>query len=150
MQTLKSFKCGSSYFFSSYSDYKIKDCDEIQLCDTLIKDIKVLNLKQDKMDIFFVKQLNKPSEYIESCFEKNVPPMRAGKFLIPEFSNYINFTIEDLKKLKPCFDNMDEKHSYEKIIFDSYVENDGFYLTDEQRNKAYDDYKQKRKNIYNN
>ena len=42
------------------------------------------------------------------------------------------------------FEKIDEKHRYEKVIFDSYVENDGFFLTDEQRLRAYEEYKMAR------
>ena len=38
------------------------------------------------------------------------------------------------------FGNEIAKHLYEKIIYDSYVTNDGFYLTDEQLNDSYKEY----------
>lgn len=66
------------------------------------------------------------------------------KFLIPEFNEYINFTIDDLKSILHIFENMDSKHSYEKIIAESYIENNGFFLTDKQRRKAYAEYKKSR------
>lgn len=147
MNTLYQFKCGSSYFFSSFPDYVVKDYDELHICDYLIKDSKILNLKTEKQDIFFIKEMP-VSEHIDDCLNSGVP-MRAGKYLIPEFSRHIGLTIEDLKQLKPCFDNMDDKHSYEKIIFESYLKNGDFYLTDEQLKEAYEDYKKKRPLTYN-
>ena len=39
---------------------------------------------------------------------------------------------------------MDSKHTYEKIIADAYIENNGFFLTDEQRDMAYNEYKKTR------
>ena len=70
--------------------------------------------------------------------------MKAGKFLIPEFNEYINFTIDDLKSICYIFNEMDSKHSYEKIIADAYIENNGFFLTDEQRDMEYKEYKKTR------
>ena len=71
--------------------------------------------------------------------------MKAGKFLIPEFNEFIGFTIEDLKSILHVFENMDDKHSYEKIIANAYIENGGFFLKDRQRYNAYLEYKKKRK-----
>lgn len=147
MKTLRKFKCGSSYFFSRYRDYKLKDDDEVHVCDKLLGKSTVLNLKKDGMDIFFVKDMS-PKEHIESCLGPGVPPMRAGKYLIPEFNIYIGFSIEDLKALDECFERMDKKHTYEKIIYEAYIENGGFYLTDEQRERAYEEYKRTRPDIY--
>lgn len=73
--------------------------------------------------------------------------MIVGKFLIAEFNKEIRFTIDDLKKFEQIFDKMDEKHMYEKIIYDSYIENGDFYLTDLQRDKAYKEYKKYRNEV---
>ena len=67
--------------------------------------------------------------------------MQLGKFLVPAFVEAIGFTIEDLKKLQPLADNLDDKHKYEKVIYDSYIQNNDFTLTDEQLQKAYLEYK---------
>lgn len=71
--------------------------------------------------------------------------MKAGKFLVPEFANYIGLTIDDLKILEPMFRNMDEKHKYEEVIYDAYVSNNAFILTNEQRKKAFEIYINTRK-----
>ena len=39
---------------------------------------------------------------------------------------------------------MDNNHAYEKIIYDSYIENNDFYLTESQLNRAYKEYKKYR------
>ena len=70
--------------------------------------------------------------------------MVVGKFLIPEFNKKIGFTIDDLPKIKPLIDRLDEKHIYEKIIYESYLENNSFTLTEDQRLKAYKKYKETR------
>ena len=70
--------------------------------------------------------------------------MRVGKFLVPEFAEYIGLTIDDLKKLDSMFEELDEKHQYEVLIYNSYIDNNGFFLTDEQRDEAYRVYKEAR------
>ena len=55
--------------------------------------------------------------------------------------------IQDLKRLEPLTKVMDEKHTYEKIIFDAYIQNDGWWLTEDQRMAAYKEYKRTRKYI---
>ena len=70
--------------------------------------------------------------------------MAVGKLLVPELVKYMNITIDDLKKFKFAIDEIQEKHSYEKIIYDSYIKNNDFVLTQEQRDKAYQEYKKYR------
>ena len=144
MKTIQKFKMGSSYFFDRYDDYKIKDNDELHIVDEFIFPNRVcMNMKLfDGNDIFIFKNTDK-QEYINDVYESGVN-MKVGKFLISEFNKYINFTIDDLKSLQPIFDNMDEKHTYERVIFESYLKNGDFFLTDEQRMEAYKEYKRSR------
>ena len=72
--------------------------------------------------------------------------MAAGKFLSPELAEYMNITIDDLKLFQSAFDNIDKRHTYEKVIYESYIKNNAFVLTDEQRNEAYKLYKENKKN----
>ena len=101
-----------------------------------------MNMKIDGRDVFMYKNMDKKG-FMDEVFETNVF-MKAGKFLIPEFNEYIGFTIEDLEKMRPMFEQIDYRHGYEKIIFEAYLENGGFFLTDEQRDKAYAEYKDER------
>lgn len=64
-----------------------------------------------------------------------------GKFLVPSFVKEIGFTIEQLKELRHLRDSLDEKHRYEKYIYDCYIENDDFVLSDEQLKEAYKIYR---------
>ena len=148
MKPIKIFNIGSSCFFKDYfPDYVEKDRDELQIMDTFFPSkTNVLNLKDGKNDVFFWRNMDKEG-FIEDCLACN-GPMRAGKFLVKEFADYIGLEINDLKKLGPIFNSMDEKHTYEKIIYESYIENNGFYLTEQQRKKAYEEYKRKRPEIY--
>lgn len=143
MKPIKQFIIGSKYFFDTYSDYITKDIDELCIMDTFSpKETNVLNMKIKGKDVFFYRNMDK-NGFIKDTIESNVP-MRVGKFLIPEFCEFIGFTVDDLKTFDAIFNKMDDKHKYEKIIYESYLENNDFTLTDEQRLKAYNEYKKRR------
>lgn len=59
--------------------------------------------------------------------------MQVGKFLVPAVATELKLTIQDLKKLKPLITKLDVEHIYEEAIYEAYIENNGFFLTDEQR-----------------
>ena len=133
---------GSTYFFKDIEDFKPKDIDTLELVDNP-KDFKYsYQLTGHGKCIFKWKKMS-PIEFIQISLSNNCP-MELGKFLIPEFCKEIGFTIDDLKQLQTLRDTLDDKHKYEAIIFDAYVDNDDFYLTDEQLNNAYQEYKKYR------
>lgn len=133
---------GSQYFFSCYEDFNSKDIDEIEIIETN----EFNNMRQltgQGKCLFQLKKQNSAEEYIENALRSNLG-MVVGKFLIPEFCEEIGFGIENLPKLNPLIDKLDDKHKYEAIIFDSYVNNGSFSLTNEQREMAYNSYKESR------
>lgn len=132
---------GSNYFFHQYPDFKSADIDKIELVDTDEFKEKRIIRGQGK-DYFYLKR--KPKDQLIQDALKSKLPMVVGKFLIPEFNKQINFTIEDLPKIKPLIDRLDEKHKYEEIIYNAYIENKSFTLTEEQRDAAYRRYKEVR------
>lgn len=148
MKPILTYKIGSSYFFKNYEDYLQKDNDELCIMDRFPDFIKtnVLNMKKDGDDVFFYRDMGK-DEFLKETLESGVP-MKVGKFLIPEFSEHLGVTIEDLKILESLFDSLDEKHSYEKIIYNAYLKNGGFWLTKEQLDKAYYEYRRTRPDRY--
>lgn len=138
MKIIKQFTIGSNVFFKNFTDYFSKDIDELIICDELIDNKKCLNMKIKNKDIFLYKQMEK-QEMIEFDLNSNVN-MKAGKYLVPEFANYIGLTIEDLKVFKNMFENIDNKHFYEKLIFNFYIQNNSFSLTKNQLDEAYKEY----------
>lgn len=132
---------GSNYFFNKYDDFKSTDIDKIELVDTNEFKEKRIIRGQGK-DYFYLKR--KPKEQLIQDALKSNLPMVVGKFLIPEFNKQIHFTIEDLPRLQPLIDKLDEKHKYEEIIYNAYIENKSFTLTEEQRDAAYRRYKEAR------
>lgn len=133
---------GSRYFFSVYDDFVGKDRDEIQVIET--EDfLHIRQITGLSKCLFQVRKKPSVDEYIKWDVESNVP-MSVGKYLIPEFCAEIGFTIADLPKVKSLVDRLDPKHRYEEIIYNSYIENGSFMLTDEQRFRAYKSYKESR------
>jgi hypothetical protein len=55
--------------------------------------------------------------------------MVIGKFLVPGFCQEIGMNVSDLSKLAPLLELLDKQHEYEKIIYNSYIENNSFTLT---------------------
>lgn len=138
------FRIGSTYFFSCYPDFNPSDTDELEFEESpvLYKNFMQLRAK-DKTKCHFWWKKRSPEEFVEYTLTTNLP-MEIGKFLVPEVNEYLGFTIDHLKQLEPVVEKLDDRHKYEKIIFDSYIENNDFYLTDEQRLSAYKEYKKYR------
>lgn len=133
---------GSQYFFSCYDDFKSKDIDEIQIIETdEFKQMRQIS-GQGKC-LFQLKKHNSKDEYIEWALKSSIG-MVLGKFLVPEFCAEIGFTVEDLRQLAPLVEKLDDKHKYEAIIYDSYLQNGEFSLTSAQRDSAYKSYKESR------
>ena len=133
---------GSQYFFSQYSDFNSKDIDEIEIIDTN----EFQNMRQltgKGKCLFQLKKLNNADDYINKALESKLG-MVIGKFLVPEFCQEIGMDINDLLKLAPLLKLLDDQHEYEKIIYDSYIENNSFTLTNAQRERAYKSYKDSR------
>ena len=133
---------GSKYFFGCFKDFTSHDTDYIVLEENP-KDYKnVKNIRGNGLDMFYWRKML-PEEFIEHTLSSGTP-MQLGKFLIPEVVESLGFTIDNLEKLRPLVEKLDNKHKYEGIIFDSYIKNKSFSLTREQLCKAYIEYKKYR------
>ena len=63
---------------------------------------------------------------------------KTYKEILKEQENPLFYlSIDDLKRLKPIIAKLDDKHKYEEVIYNAYLENNDFVLTDEQRQEAY-------------
>lgn len=139
---MNKYLMGSQYFFSCYDDFTSKDIDEIQIIETN-EFSQVRQITGQGKCLFQLKKHPLKKDYIDWALQSKIG-MVIGKFLIPEFCEEIGFTIEDLPILCPLIDRLDDKHKYEEIIYNSYIQNNAFALTDEQRMKAYKSYKESR------
>lgn len=126
---------GSNVFFKDIEGFNSKDIDILELVDNPT-DFKYLRQFRFKDKCVFQWRNMPVDEFIDAELLMNVP-MSVCKFLCPEFIKLKGVTIEQLKRLQPLVDNMDEKHMYLKTIYDFYIANNDFTLTDEQLNEAY-------------
>lgn len=133
---------GSTYFFKDIKDFKSEDIDRVLIVDNP-KGFNYVRQTSGQGTCLFEWKRMTPEEYIAYSLNSKLA-MSVGKFLVPEFCKEIGFTIEHLKKLEPVFNRMDSKHKYEQIIFNAYLQNNDFILTDEQRDEAYKSYKKAR------
>lgn len=125
------FKVGSTYFFKDYPSFISKDIDEVEFEENpkLYKYFMQFRKTDGSRCLFKWKKMS-ADEFVKYMLNTKTP-MEIGKFLVPEVANYLGFTIEHLKQLQPVIDKLDNKHKYEKIIYDSYIENNDFYMTQE-------------------
>lgn len=135
---------GSKYFFSCYPDFVGNDVDEIELVNTT-EFAQMRQITGRGKCVFQMKRHKNKQAYIDWAVKSKMG-MVIGKFLVPEFCKAIGMKVTDLPKLAVLIDRLDAKHQYEKIIYDSYIENGSFTLTDEQRARAYQSYKDSRGN----
>lgn len=126
---------GSNVFFKDIEGFNSKDTDILELVDNPT-DFKYLRQFRFKDKCVFQWRNMPVDEFIDAELLMNVP-MSVCKFLCPEFIKLKGLTIEQLKRLQPLVDKMDEKHMYLKTIYDFYIANNDFTLTDEQLNEAY-------------
>lgn len=139
-ESKQKFRVGSTYFFNEYPDFTPNDIDEVEFEEhpKLYKNVMQFR-KKDKSRCYYKWRKMSADEFVKYTLNTKLP-MELGKFLVPEVVDYLGFTITHLKALAPIADKLDDKHSYEKVIYNSYIENNGFYLTQEQRDKAYAEY----------
>jgi hypothetical protein len=135
------FLVGSNVFFRGYfEDFESKDVDSLILEDEPRGYENVRQFHFKDRCIFQWRRMKK-DEFIDLSLEKGLG-MELGKFLVPEFARELEMDINDLEKLRPLAEKLDEKHLYEKVIYDAYIENCRWFLTDEQRIEAYRIYKE--------
>lgn len=143
MNIIKKIQIGSKVFFSKFKDYNSKDNDWFILVEDFIKGKNSMrcNIKDDDL-IMYRKDITK-KEMLEEC---KLVSLKIGKFLVPEFIKYYKVTIKDLKTLVDLCEKLDDAHKYEKIIIESYIQNNKFELSEEQLSLAYEEYKKYRIN----
>jgi hypothetical protein len=144
---MKKIIIGSYPFFSKYPDYKSHDVDYMIFEDNPIgyKNFKILRFMKKGSDCYYWRNMPK-QEFIDYELNHiNEVPMAINALLVPEVCQYKGITLEDLKQFEFAFEKMDKKHTYLKNIYDAYIKNGGFVLTNEQRNEAYKVYKEARK-----
>ena len=131
------FKVGSRAFFEGMPGFEPNDLDEVEFEDepVLYRD-KMQFRKKDGTRCLFKWRRMSADEFVEHALRSDLP-MEAGKFLVPEVAEYLGITMDHLKKLGPVFERMDDRHAYERSIFEAYVKNNAFELTEYQKAYSY-------------
>jgi hypothetical protein len=140
---IKKILAGSRYFFDQIEGFNPGDTDYILIVD----DLNVFKKHIHKnYTCYFLYRLSTIKNTVSYLIAKN-SPLGCTSLLYPEFANYIGLTIEKLSdnNLYNLFKQLPFKHQYLNFIYNSYIENNGFYLTDEQRMYAYNLYCDARK-----
>lgn len=140
---IKRILVGSRAFFRDIPGFSSKDSDYVEFIEKS-KLVKHFCQVQDMNGFDVFQVVKEPIEDMIAWNVEHLNPMAAGKFLVPEFSREVGFLPEMLEKIKPMIDKLDEKHGYEKIIYEAYLENGEFILTPEQKEKAYNEYRRVR------
>lgn len=135
----KRYLVGSQYFFKDIEGFNSKDIDYLEL-EEFPKEYKFNMQFTEKGKCLFKWRKMRKEQFITYVLKISKCPMELGKFLVKDFVQDIGFTIEDLKQLEPLLKKLDKKHSYLKIIFNSYMKNNDFFLTEDQRKEAYEEY----------
>lgn len=137
---------GSRAFFTGLPNFRPKDIDYLHIIEKSNNPdaykYVMHTIRPNRCDIYLV--LHSKQKLINYALTK-APGMAINRFLVPEFNELIGFNINDLEKLRPMLKKLGDRHKYLQVIFDAYISNNGFYLTDEQRENAYTEYKKYRK-----
>ena len=132
---------GSYPFFKDIPGYHPKDRDYVRF-----EEFDGYSKQQSMPGVcIFTLSLKQKTEHIQYSITHG-EPMSLNRYLVPDVANIMGVTIEDLKKLKRLRDGLDDKHKYLAVIYDSYIKNNSFTLTRDQRQEAYDVYNKYRKN----
>lgn len=142
------FKVGSRVFFEGMEGFCPSDLDEVEFEERprLYKDFMQFRAK-DKSRCLFKWRKMTADEFVDYTLNSKLP-MEVGKFLVPEVAQFLGITIDHLKLLKPVIERLDRKHSYERVIYDAYITHNGFWLTEAERNLAYQEYINSRRDCH--
>lgn len=144
----KKFLAGLQCFFSKFEDYVMHDTDYVIIVDDAEKDYKHTYDKANKIDYFYWKR-NTPEWHVEFMLRERSFALDCARLLVPDVAKELNVTITQLKRLEPVIrrivKEVGQAYEYYEIIYDAYVANDAFMLTDDQLKAAYESYKSSRR-----
>lgn len=137
------FLVGSRAFFGGYDDFRSKDRDYLILEDnpTGYK----WRLEQSLRGTCTFRYRREPVADMVRRTVESGDALLVGKFLIPEVAEAIGATVADIMPLEALLPGLDRRHQYVAVIFDAVKQNNSFELTEEQRDAAYEVYRQSKK-----
>lgn len=133
------YQTGSKYFFGAIPGYVGHDNDFAEFVDDA--SARVYRLKEADCEVFVMKRL--PLEDIIS-FDLIGGMSCICKYLVPEIAAEMGFTVDMLPQVLPMRQRLRPRYAYLGVIYDAYVANGSFTLTEAQRAEAYRVYKEAR------
>jgi hypothetical protein len=134
---------GSRAFFGGFADFASKDHDYVVLVDKP----QGFNYRREcslrGVDTFEYKRMS-AADFVAKTLEY-ADALAVGKFLVKGFADAIGLTTDQLQQLQPLVEKLDEKHQYERIIFDAIISAGSWDLSDETLQAAYALYTESRK-----
>lgn len=146
----KKFIAGSFYFFKDMPGYNLHDLDYVIITDETFVDYHHIYWIENGIaqDRFYWKK-NTPEWHIMQMLNEKSFALDIARFLIQGVAEELGITIDDLMKLKHIVNKLktdfNGKYDYYRLIFNAYIENNAFILTDKQRMLAYDSYRNSRR-----
>ena len=130
---MKKFLSGSKIYFKDYLDFKPHDTDYILFENNPKLYKEYAHIKERNVDVFAYKDMSK-EEFINFIKKRiSYDGMQIGTLINTEMCEYLNITIDDLRNIDINQIKLYEKWNYLKMIYNFYLENNGMYLTQEQR-----------------
>ena len=143
METTTKIEVGSRAFFGGIADFASKDHDYVVLVDQP----QGFNYRREcslrGVDTFEYKRMS-AADLVAKTLEY-ADALAVGKFLVKGFADAIGLTTDQLQQLQPLVEKLDEKHQYERIIFDAIISAGSWDLSDETLQAAYASYTESRK-----
>lgn len=140
---MKDILVGSRSFFGSMPYFNSKDTDYVRF-EKLPDGEIYQRLVGWKTDYFIFGTTDK--EVLLDFIESTGDYLHVAPFLSPAVCKIIGFRPEELPRIEKYVKLVPPKYRYYEKIYNAYVENDDFYLTEEQRAAAYKVYREARKN----
>lgn len=129
---------GSAAIFKNIEGFVPNDYDILIWTDASKYCTKWRRVGLSGIDVLEMKSDMSKQEIIESQVTKTAPEMCFGLFLCAEFAELIGLTIDDLTNIYPFFcARFNKKHKYFDTVYNAYIANNGFTMTDEQLQEAY-------------
>lgn len=135
------FLVGSRAFFAGIGGFKSGNRNQLELLDN--PNFKQGVEKNDRVTRVF-KYTKEPAQtMIDRCLASG-NPLQVGKFLVPDVAHAIGLQVQDIERLAPLIERLPDKHEWQEVVYNAYLANGTFTLTEEQRQEAYAAYKEAR------
>lgn len=132
----KQFLTGSKAFFSRLAGFQPKDTDWIIIDDNPVGMNYCRSKSLEGVCVYEWRYM--PAEvFIDHVLSHPFHEMQVVMFLVPGVAEHIGLSMDMLPRLRPLIDNLDTKHRYAEVIYESYLKNGSFTLTDDQLQAAY-------------